>query len=76
MLKFESQLNTESLESLFDTIATVLSEEVYAEQTVVGEDGIESNYNLIHHETHGYHCYDMPISRPLSIHERKHFTNY
>ena len=48
MLKFESQLNTESLESLFDTIATVLSEEVYAEQTVVGEDGIESNYNLIH----------------------------
>ena len=48
MLKFESQLNTESLESLFDTIATVLSEELYAEQTVIGEDGIESNYCLLY----------------------------
>ncbi len=71
MLKFESELNAESLESLFDTVATVLSEELYAEQTSVGEDGIEANYNLIHHETHGYHCYDMPITRPLSISESK-----
>ena len=30
MLKFESELTTESLESLFDTVATVLSEELYA----------------------------------------------
>ncbi len=71
MLKFESELTTESLESLFDTVATVLSEELYAEQKSIGEDGMESNYNLIHHETHGYHCYDMPVSRPLSIQESK-----
>jgi len=71
MLKFESELSTESLESLFDTVATVLSEELYAEQKVIGGDGIESNYNLIHHETHDYHCYDMPITRPLSIEESK-----
>tara|TARA_B000000557_G_C20594620_1_gene367078 strand:- start:118 stop:477 length:360 start_codon:yes stop_codon:yes gene_type:complete len=71
MLKFESELSTESLESLFDTVATVLSEDLYSEQNVIGTDGVESNYNLIHHETHGYHCYDMPISRPLSIEESK-----
>ena len=65
-LKFENTLSEDSLESLFDTLASVLPEDLYTESTTVSSDGVETDYNLIQYESHGYHCYEMPVTRPVS----------
>ena len=69
-LKFQNSLSEDSLESLFDTVATIIPEDSYIENTAVS-DGIESNYNLTYHVTHGEHCYEIPLARPLSVQEGK-----
>jgi hypothetical protein len=70
-LKFESPLSEESLESLFDTLATILPSDLYTENKVITSDGVETDYNVSYHESMGYHCYQMPITRELSIQEGK-----
>lgn len=69
-LKFESPLSEESLESLFDTVATIIPEDAYSEQ-MSASDGIDTQHNVTYHVTHGEHCYEMPLTRPLSIEEGK-----
>ena len=74
-LKFENMLSEDSLESLFDTLASVLPEDLYTESTTVSSDGVETDYNLIQYESHGYHCYEMPVTRPLTVQEGKTLHN-
>jgi hypothetical protein len=70
LFKFETALEEDSLESLFDTVATIIPEDAYTEQTSAS-DGIESDHNVVYHITHGEHCYEMPLARPLSVEEGK-----
>jgi hypothetical protein len=70
-LKFESPLSEDSLESLFDTLAAVLPNDLYTENKIVTSDGVETDYNVSYHESMGYHCYQLPVTRELSIQEGK-----
>jgi len=70
-LKFENPLSEDSLESLFDTLGAILPNDLYTEQKTLSAEGIETDYNLMYHETMGYHCYDMPVTRPLTVQEGK-----
>lgn len=70
LFKFDNALSEDSLESLFDTVATIIPEDAYAEQTSAS-DGIEANHNVVYHVTHNEHCYEMPLTRPLTVEEGK-----
>jgi|TARA_B100000989_G_C19412218_1_gene414859 hypothetical protein len=70
-LKFESVLTESFLENLFEVIATVLPSDVYTENKIVDGDGVVTDYNVAYHNTMGYHCYEMPITRELTIEEGK-----
>jgi len=70
-LKFESSLDESLLENLFEVMAAVLPHDVYTENKIVNGDGVVTDYNIVYHETMGYHCYEMPCTRPLTIEEGK-----
>jgi hypothetical protein len=69
MLKFESELDSNSLESLFDNIATILPEDLYTEEKFLSPEGIETDYNVVYNENQGGHFYEMPVNRPLTMAE-------
>ena len=68
--QFESQLDENTLEDLFDTVATILPEDLYSEQTVL-VNGVESNHNLVYHVSNDNHCYDLPVTREVTVDEAK-----
>lgn len=68
--QFESQLDENTLEDLFDTVATILPEDLYTEQTVL-VNGIESSHNLVYHVSNDNHCYDLPVTREVTVDEAK-----
>lgn len=70
-LKFENEISQESLEALFDTLASILPEDLYSENKMISSDGVESDYNVMHHVAHDYHCYEMPVTRALTVQEGK-----
>lgn len=70
-IKFESNISEASLENLFEVIATVLPYDVYTENKIIDGDGKSTDYNIAYHNTMGYHCYEMPIARPLTVEEGK-----
>ena len=70
-LKFENEISQESLEALFDTLASILPADLYSENKMISSDGVESDYNVMHHVAHDYHCYEMPVTRSLTVQEGK-----
>ena len=68
--QFESQLDENTLEDLFDTVATILPEDLYTEQTIL-VNGVESNHNLVYHVSNDNHCYDLPVTREVTVDEAK-----
>ena len=70
-LKFENEISQESLEALFDTLASILPSDLYSENKMISSDGVESDYNVMHHVAHDYHCYEMPVTRSLTVQEGK-----
>ena len=40
-LKFENEISQESLEALFDTLASILPADLYSENKMISSDGVE-----------------------------------